>query len=55
MLVRIIDHCGRDEPRIAELSALESISSTDVDHIIDMFADGQPAYIGEFEYQEIAA
>jgi hypothetical protein len=51
-LVRIIDHCGRDEPRIAELSTLES---DDVDHILDMWADGQTAYIGEFEYQEVTS
>lgn len=48
--VRIIDLRGREAPRIVDLSLLDS---DDVNHILDMWAYGLAAFIGEFEYQEV--
>jgi hypothetical protein len=49
-LVQVIDLCGREAPYIAELSTLES---DDVDHILDMWAGGNTAFVGELEYREV--
>lgn len=51
--VLVIDLCGRSDPFVTELNALD-LTSADIDHILDMWADNQPAFIGEFEYREQA-
>jgi hypothetical protein len=50
--VRIVDLCGREPPRVVELLSLDA---DDVDHILDMFADGNAAFIGEHEYRPATA
>lgn len=47
--VVVEDLCGREPTYCTPISALDS---DDQDHILDMFADGQIAYIGEFAYRE---
>ena len=50
-LVKVIDLCGRQPPEIIMLTDLDM---DDYDHILDMWDEGKPAYIGEFEYKEVS-
>lgn len=55
MLVQIIDLCGREAARTVDLVEGDDLTNGDVDHILDMWADDQPAFIGEYEYRRVAA
>ena len=52
-MVRIIDLCGREPEQTVPLSCLD-LPSDAIDHILDMWAEGRTAYIGEIEYQDAA-
>ena len=52
-LAQVTDLCGRVAPFVANISCALKLSYADIEFILDEWADGKSACIGEFEYREV--